>query len=56
MDDFNKAILLNQDSSEAYYNRGSLYLRTGDREQAMSDFRKACELGKEDGCARSGLQ
>ena len=55
MEDFNKSILLNQDSAEAYYNRGNLYLRTGDRERSMSDFRKACNLGKEDGCARSGL-
>jgi len=51
LQDFNRAILLNENNAAIYVNRGKLHLRTGDQVRAAADFRKACELGDEGGCA-----
>jgi tetratricopeptide (TPR) repeat protein len=47
---FNKAILLNQGQAMAYNNRGLLFVMTGDKEHAALDYRKACDLGDDNGC------
>ncbi len=47
---FSKAIELNQTYTNAYINRGNLYVRTGRNVLAMADFRKACDLKNERGC------
>ncbi len=48
--DLNKAIELNKAYPEAYGTRGNVYLKTGNRELAISDFQEACGLGDEKGC------
>ena len=49
---YNKAIDLNQNnvSATAYNNRGLAYEMKGNVDKAISDFKKACELGDEKGC------
>lgn len=43
--DFNNAIFLKPDYSEAYYNRGIAYYQTGKHNEACNDWIKAHELG-----------
>jgi tetratricopeptide (TPR) repeat protein len=50
LEDFNKAVALDQNIAVTYRNRGNLYLRMGNKEFALSDFQKACDLGDEKGC------
>ena len=45
--DFNRAIEINPRYGEAYYNRGVVYNRLGNREQAIDDIRTAARLGYE---------
>ncbi len=33
-----------------YFNRGNIYMRTGKKDLAVSDFQKACVLGEKEGC------
>ena len=47
---FNKAIELDNNFVKAYENRGELYLRTGNKESAISDIQKACSLGHNAAC------
>src|SRR3989338_365368 len=49
---YNKAIDLNQNnvSATAYNNRGLAYEMKGNVDKAISDFKKACEVGDEKGC------
>ncbi len=42
---FTQAIEMKPDLGEAYYNRGLMYLRMGNRERGMADMSKAGELG-----------
>lgn len=42
---FNKAVDLKPDFGEAYYNRGYVYFRLGNRAAGTSDLSKAGELG-----------
>lgn len=56
IDDFSAAILIDETYAVAYYNRGIFYSRTGRKELAMADYRKACELGNEDGCGQLTLR
>jgi tetratricopeptide (TPR) repeat protein len=56
--DHSEAIRLNPKLSNAYYNRGNAYRnkgefrKPGDRARAIADYRKALELGDEDGRER----
>ena len=45
IEDFNKAIDLQQNHTGAYFNRGSTYLFQGNNELGCPDAQKACELG-----------
>lgn len=42
---YNKAIEIKPDLAAAYYNRGLMYLRMGNKEQGVADLSKAGELG-----------
>ena len=42
---YTKAIELKPEFGEAYYNRGYLYLKLGNREAGIADLSKAGELG-----------
>lgn len=42
---YTQAISLKPDFGEAYYNRGLMYLRMGNKERGMADLSKAGELG-----------
>lgn len=42
---YTKAIEMKSDLGEAYYNRGLMYLRMGNRERGVADMSKAGELG-----------
>lgn len=43
--DYDKAISLNKDFAEAYYNRGLTHLFLGNNKQGIADLSKAGELG-----------
>ena len=45
IDDYTKAISLNPDIAEVYFNRGLAYLKLGNKQQAVADLSKAGELG-----------
>jgi tetratricopeptide (TPR) repeat protein len=47
---FGEAIELNPNSAIYYLNRGYAYMKIGGQSLAVSDFKKACDLGDEDGC------
>lgn len=49
-EDCNRAIALNPSFTDAYLNRGNIDLGLGNRDPALVDFQKACELGSEKGC------
>ena len=42
---YNKVIELKPDLGEAYYNRGLMYLRLGNKERGVADLSKAGEMG-----------
>ncbi len=44
LDSLNRAIELNSEDPRCFYYRGLAYLRLGDREAAVSDFERGCEL------------
>ncbi len=48
--DFSKAIELNPDDGKIYYNRALSWIRLGDRERAIIDMKKACDLGIKEAC------
>lgn len=50
--DYTKYIEANPDNGEAYFLRGLSYLELRDTENAKKDFKKACDLGNANGCAR----
>jgi len=52
LEDFNKAIEFNKQNAVnfTYLNRAKLYLRTGNIESAVADFRTACESDVEEAC------
>jgi len=47
---YTRAIRLDGGNAAAYINRADVRLKSGDAVSAVSDFRKACELGSEAGC------
>ena len=47
---FDKAIELEPNSAIYYLNRGHAKIKMGSQSLAVSDFKKACDLGEEDGC------
>jgi tetratricopeptide (TPR) repeat protein len=47
---FSKPIAIAPSYAVFYLNRGYTQLKIGNKSTAASDFRKACELGNEDGC------
>jgi len=49
--DLTRAIALKPSYAEAYNHRGVAYVGKGLNQQAMADFKKACEFGCRDGCA-----
>ena len=44
IDDFNRAIGLNQQCAYLYYDRGNVFAQRGDLEKAIADFDKAIEI------------
>lgn len=48
--DVNQALILVPNNTFALNNRGLVYERKGDREQASNDYLRACELGFETAC------
>jgi putative uncharacterized protein (fragment) len=42
---YTKAVEIDPDFGEAYFNRGLAYLKTGDKQRAFADLSKAGELG-----------
>jgi TolA-binding protein len=47
---FSKAIAIVPNNAVLYLNRGQAQFKIGNKSMAASDFKKACELGNEDGC------
>jgi tetratricopeptide (TPR) repeat protein len=47
---FSKAIAIVPNNAVLYLNRGYAQFKIGNKSTAASDFKKACELGNEDGC------
>jgi tetratricopeptide (TPR) repeat protein len=47
---FSKAIAINPNKAVYYLNRGYANSKIGNRSMALSDFKKACELGNREGC------
>ena len=47
LSDFNRAIILDPNYDQTYYNRGVVRSHLGDKEGALSDFNKALELKKD---------
>jgi lipoprotein NlpI len=50
IEDYSQALSMRPDVAQIYFERGQVYLRTGKRELASKDFRKACALGGTAGC------
>jgi tetratricopeptide (TPR) repeat protein len=50
LEQFDKALLVDNNLGVAYYNRGRLYSKFGDTERASADYQKACDLGFENAC------
>jgi len=50
LEDYTKAIELDQRFADAYFNRGSIYLRTGKTLLALADFQQGCALGDRKAC------
>jgi len=48
--DFSKAIQLNPNDGQSYYNRSRSWLHLGDKEKAITDMKKACDLGIKKAC------
>lgn len=47
---FGKALSIDPGYAEAITGRGQAYLRQGKMEKALSDYRKACDMGDDTGC------
>ena len=47
---FGEAIFIDPNYAEAIAGRGQAYLRSGKIEKALSDFKKACDMGEDTGC------
>ena len=45
LEDYNRALLLNKDLGEAYYNRGLLLIESGQLQEGINDLSKAGETG-----------
>lgn len=50
IEDYDKVIALNPESTSGYYNRGMAHLRSGNRGKACSDFHEACSKGNINAC------
>jgi len=50
IEDYTKAIALDQKDAQVFVNRGLAYLKIAQIELAIPDFRRACELGDYFGC------
>jgi tetratricopeptide (TPR) repeat protein len=52
LEDFSEVIEADQNNArgEVYVDRGRLYLGKGNKELAVRDFQRACDLGDEEGC------
>jgi Tfp pilus assembly protein PilF len=48
--DLDKAIELDKNDADSFINRGKIYGKLGKKELAIEDFRKACDMGSEEGC------
>ncbi len=56
IDNYTRAIYIRPDFAPAYHQRGTVYLKRGDKGLALSDFQTACSLGDKNGCdALKGL-
>lgn len=47
---FGEAIFIDPNYAEAIAGRGQAYLRSGKMGKALSDFKKACDMGEDTGC------
>jgi tetratricopeptide (TPR) repeat protein len=47
---FGEAIFIDPNYAEAIAGRGQAYLRSGKTQKALSDFKKACDMGEYTGC------
>ena len=54
--DHTKAIALDPNDANAYYNRGVAYEQKGDKDQAIADFRKVLEINPSDQDAKVTLE
>jgi tetratricopeptide (TPR) repeat protein len=52
---YTEAIKIQPNFHEAYYGRGASYYFLGKKNEAMKDWKKACDLGYEAGCERYEL-
>jgi tetratricopeptide (TPR) repeat protein len=50
LENYNKAIELKQDFDMAYLNRGNVFIISGNKELALKDYWKACNLGNRNAC------
>ncbi|MFM8294241.1 MAG: tetratricopeptide repeat protein [Microcystaceae cyanobacterium] len=42
--DYNQTLILKPDYADTYYNRGLVYQKLGDNQNAINDFRQAAKL------------
>ena len=54
LQDYDKAIEINPEYADAYYNRGVTYAELGNQRQAIEDLQRAAKLGSKD--ARNSLR
>ena len=54
--DFSRAIELNPDNAEYWYDRGAAYLRKRDYNQAIADYARACQLAPDNVQYRDNLR
>ena len=50
LDDFDRAIARKRDFARVYFHRGMLFRTMSDKDRAMADLRRACDLGYAAGC------
>jgi tetratricopeptide (TPR) repeat protein len=56
IEDHTKAIELDRNEKDVWYNRGIAYLEIGENERAIADFREALRVNPQDEDARTRLK
>ena len=49
---YRKTLEINPDHMGAHYNLGAIYSKTGELNLAIKNYKKACEMGNQGGCAK----